>query len=214
MARLEILVLSGSTIAALTACTPSLPGESLGTFELAMKLEQNTCGESAVYTTDGAHLSVELRSEDKACYWRVPGQPVMEGSLEGDKCHFTVTNVVASDAPDPVATDPGLIVPDPTKAPVDMSTKPVCQLLQTAEIVTTITAASPADGGVESDAGRASADGGVGAVGLVLEASYDLTIVPSSSQDCAAALIPAGPFKALPCSVSYSLRGGERESFD
>ena len=143
MTRLEILLLRGAAIVALSSCTPSLPGESLGTFDLAMTLEENTCGESAVYTTDGAHLAVELRREDEACYWRIPGQPVMEGTLEDGKCHFTVTTVVASDAPDPVASDPGLVVPDPTKPVVDMSTKPVCQLLQTAEIVTTI-ALSPA----------------------------------------------------------------------
>jgi hypothetical protein len=82
--------------------------------------------------------------------------------------------------------------------------KPVCQLLQTAQIVTSIT--STADAGVEGDAGA----GG----GLTLQASYDLAIVPSSSKDCASALLPEGPFKALPCKVSYTLSGGERESFD
>ncbi len=210
MTRLEILLLRGAAIVALPSCTPSLPGESLGTFDLAMTLEENTCGESAVYTTDGAHLAVELRREDEACYWRIPGQPVMEGTLEDGKCHFTVTTVVASDAPDPVASDPGLVVPDPTKPVVDMSTKPVCQLLQTAEIVTTIALSPAADAGAESDAG----DAGTGSPGLTLDATYDLGIVPSSAKDCAAALVPTGPFAALPCRVRYTLSGGERESFD
>lgn len=210
MARPQIVLLNSFTMAALASCTPSLLGESLGTFDLAMTLKENTCGESAVYTTDGAHLAVELRSDDDTCYWRIPGQPVMEGTLEDGKCHFTVTTVVASDAPDPVASDPGLMVPDPTKPAVDTSTKPVCQLLQKADIVTAISATSVVDAGVESDAG----DAGASAPGLVLDATYDLAIVPSSSQDCAAALIPDGPFKALPCSVRYTLSGGERESFD
>ena len=210
MARLEILLASSSALCALSSCTPSLPGESLGTFEVAMKLEANTCGEGAVYTTDGQRLAVELRSDDSACYWRVPGQPMMEGKLDGTNCRFTVTTVVASDAEESNGSDQGLMVPDPTKPQVDAPQKAVCQLIQTAEIVTTVSGTSASDAGVgDGGAGDAGAQSG-----LTLEASYDLAISASSAQDCAAALIPEGPFRALPCSVSYSLSGGERESFD
>jgi hypothetical protein len=204
MARLEIFLVSGSAIAALTSCTPSLPGEPLGTFEVAMKLEDNSCGEGAVYTMDGQHLSVELRSEKDECYWRVPGHPIMQGTLKDDHCRFTVTTVVASDAEDQTESDQGLMVPDPTKPQVEMPQKAVCQLLQTAEIVTTI------EGAPLGDAGAGAGDAGTG---RTLTATYDLAISPSSAKDCADALVPDGPFKTLPCSVRYSLSGGERDSF-
>jgi hypothetical protein len=210
MARFQILLVSGSAIAALASCTPALPGESLGTFEVTMKMDDNTCGEGAVYTMDGQKLSVELRSKKDECYWRVPGHPIMQGTLKDDgSCQFSVTTVVASDAQDQTESDQGLMVPDPTKPQVDMPQKAVCQLVQTAQIVTTI------EGTPLSDAGVGGGDAGEGdaGAGRTLTATYDLAISPSSAKDCADALVPDGPFKTLPCSVSYSLTGGERDSF-
>ena len=172
-----------------------------------MTLEENTCGEGAVFTTDGQKIAVELRTEDQQCYWRVPGQPLLQGKLDDGRCHFSMTTVVASDAEEMSVSDPGLMIPDPTKPQVDTPEKAVCQLLQNAQIVTTISGVSASDAGVadgDTDAGT----------GRLLEATYKLVIAPSSAQDCASALIPEGPFKALPCSVSYSLSGGERERFD
>jgi hypothetical protein len=185
MGRFQISIAAGCLGTALSACTPGLPGESVGTFTIDMKLEENSCGQGAVILTDGQRFAAELRVEDGRCYWRVPKQPMLEGKLDGENCRFTFSSVVASS---------------------EEGVEPVCQLLQSAELVTTVAGGAEADGGVGDAGGEPSA--------ITLEASYKLDVAASSKLDCAAALAPVGPFEALPCTVEYTLSGSERESFD
>ena len=207
MSRTNLCVM-GCLLAGLAGCTTELPGEAVGTFEIAMKLEQNTCGESAVYVTDGVKFSAELRTEGDRCYWRVPEQPIIEGELDGEHCRFRSSSVVATNAEDVTAQTPPLIVPDPTmQQPADGNPQTECQLIQTVDLVTTL------DGQPGNDAGAGDSDAGTGS-SLTLAASYQLQISPSSRTACVVAVMPEGPFEALPCNVVYQLSGEQRDSFD
>jgi hypothetical protein len=173
---------------ALAGCVPEVPGEPIGTFDIVMSLEENGCGEGAVIVTDGARFAAELRSDATRAYWRVPEQPLIDGR-EDDGAYMFVTRALV-DTSDP---DAG----------------PVCQLVQTAELIAKVHAGSAGAGaGADAgDAGQAEAE----TEGLVLDATYTLTLEAAAGTDCSIAISPRGVFKTLPCTVEYSFAGTERE---
>jgi hypothetical protein len=183
------LVLAGLGLA-LSGCKSTLPGDTVGTFDIAMKLENNTCGQNAVYVTDGRHFSAQLRSDEKGrVFWRVPMQSPMEGTRDGDTYTFKFGSPVATSSPDAGT---------------------FCQLYQTAQIVATLSGAA-GDAGV--DAAVDAGDAGDAGAEMTLSASYTLDIAPTGQSDCHSEVAPAGVFTALPCNVRYSLSGKLRDDF-
>jgi hypothetical protein len=184
------LVLPGLGLA-LSGCQAQLPGDTVGTFDIAMKLETNTCGQNAVYVTDGRHFAAQLRADEKGrVFWRVPMQSPLEGTRDGDTYTFTFSSPVATSAPDAGA---------------------FCQLYQTAKIVAKVSGVA-GDAGVDAAVDAGAGDGGASDE-LTLSASYTLDIAPTGQSDCHMEIAPSGVFTALPCSVSYSLSGTLRDDF-
>jgi hypothetical protein len=161
-----------------------VPGDPVGTFNITMSLDENGCGDGAVYITDGTKFAAELRTDGPTAYWRVPEQPMITGyDQDGEYKFKTRTLVDSSDA------DAG----------------PLCQIIQTAELVAQVHAAA-SDAGV----GDASADASAGAE-LVLEGVYTLTLEAAQGTDCSAAISPRGVFTSLPCTVKYAFDGSQRD---
>lgn len=87
-------------LATAAACAEP-PGEPVGTFQVTYALEQNQCGQGAVYTLDGSVFSVELREDGGQGWWRpADGQPVV-GTYEDGAFRFTVEKLIQLLAPDP-----------------------------------------------------------------------------------------------------------------
>lgn len=171
----------------LTACQP-LPGEVVGTYKVTMELEENSCGNAAVYPLDGNKYSVELREDDKHAYWRIPGQTPIEGSYDEPSFEFEYGSVVAT-------------------AMADGGTRG-CRLVQT-ELLTGRVALS--DAGVQDvdlDAGESADDD---RTGVMLVGQHELNISPEPGGDCSEALPPKGAFEKLPCRLRYQLRGVKRK---
>jgi hypothetical protein len=80
--------------ASVLACT-ELPGEVIGTYRVTMKLEENTCGTGAVNLLDGHRYAVELRSDAQYGYWRIPDQPLLQGSYDPPNFRFENSGLVA-----------------------------------------------------------------------------------------------------------------------
>jgi hypothetical protein len=77
-----------------------LPGDVIGTYRIRMTLEENTCGEHAVYRLDDKPYSAQLRSDGARGYWRVPGQTPLRGKYEAPEFHFEYASIVAQGDPD------------------------------------------------------------------------------------------------------------------
>jgi hypothetical protein len=174
---------------ALLGCPPAVPGELVGTFDVVMHLEENGCGEGAVYVTDGESFAAELRTDGPKAYWRVPEQPMIDGYEQSGEYRFAARSIVDSS---------------------DADAGPVCQIVQTAELIVKVHAAPP-DGGAGDGSADAAPEAGTG---LVLEGAYTLTLDTAPGTDCSAAISPRGVFKSLPCTVRYDFSGTEREPLD
>jgi hypothetical protein len=170
-------------IYALTGCG-ELPGEVVGTYRISMKLEENTCGEHAVYRLDNKPYSAQLRSEGSLGYWRVPGQTPLRGKYKEPEFHFEYSSIVAV----------GDVDAGPRR----------CRLLQS-EVL---------DGSVRlDDPEQADAAEPEGEEAAALEGEHTLTISAEPGSECASALAPAGAFEELPCKVRYTLRGEHTKAF-
>jgi hypothetical protein len=197
MPRLELALTTASILlcAPIAGCTVTLPGEPVGTFEITMRLEENTCGPQAVVITDGQRFVAELRRGDNnTAYWRIPDQKMLDGWVDDEKYHFTFTSIVATSAPE---------------------RGPRCDIVQSASLVAEVEREESDDDDKERDAGTDGGEGDAGASeALVLTAVYKLDIGQAAGTDCSAALAPKGPFVNLPCVVRYRFRGVERAPFD
>ena len=213
-----------------------LPGETLGTYKVTMTLKENTCGQAAVFSLDKKRYSVELRSDDKHAYWRIPGQTPIQGRYEEPEFEFQFRSVVASAGPD--AGPNG------------------CRLVQVDEVTGSLITRdddkdkddekdaesdAPEDAGDELDAGAdepdadeedasedeeqedeldasdtdAASDAGLrGDAGTTLEGEHAMTISAEPGTDCSrVALVPAGAFERLPCKLRYKLLGVPTKPF-
>ncbi|HTV25508.1 MAG TPA: hypothetical protein VMG12_42725 [Polyangiaceae bacterium] len=191
-----------------------LPGTEVGTYRVTMKLEENTCGESAVHLLDGHRYSVQLRSDEKHGYWRIPGQPPLEGSYDAPRFSFESTGVVATEGPD--------------AGPRGCALRQLDRL--TGELTGLADAGNeePADASEELDA-QDELDGGSELVlpldedaqveqhdtddESALRGEHVFTISAVAGNDCRVALVPKGGFERLPCSVRYAIRGVPIKSF-
>lgn len=184
------IVLSVSGL--LAGCNPDPVGDEIGTYQVTMSLKENTCGPSALHEQDGHRYRVQLRANETRGYWRLPGQPALEGRFDAGEFVFGFGSVA-------------------DQSPEDAET--FCQILQE-EALTGSVATLTADGGSESPASDqdAGAEQVVSAEGLVGE--HVFTLRAADGTDCTAALVAAGGgFEMLPCKVRYSLTGTPTESF-
>ncbi len=179
------LALCASSLAA--GCDLLKPvGDDIGTYRVTMKLEENTCGPSAVHVQDGQMYKVQLRADGARGYWRLPGQPSIEGRYDDGEFQFGFNSVA---------------VQSPEDAEI------VCQILQD-EVLTGRVDISDADAGVERDAGASADDD------EALTGEHVLTLREAEGTDCSAALTSAGGgFEKLPCTVRYSLTGTPTKPF-
>jgi hypothetical protein len=196
-----------------------LPGEVVGTYRITMKLEENSCGPGAVNLLNGHRYAVELRSDAQHGYWRVPGQPPLQGSYDERKFRFENTGIVAHEDSDAGAR--------------------ACTLRQLDVLTGQLRGASAQDPDAGSDeaesddeqaldagdeAGDASVekeqdddDAGMDDAGtsaeLPLHGEHTFTISAVAGTDCTSALAPRGSFAKLPCSVRYAIGGVKIKPF-
>jgi hypothetical protein len=180
-------------IYALTGCG-ELPGEVVGTYRIRMKLEENSCGERAVYRLDNKPYSAQLRSEGSLGYWRVPGQTPLRGKYTAPEFHFEYSSIVAV----------GDVDAGPRR----------CRLLQSEVLGGSVRLDDPqqADAG-EPEGEEPEGEEPEGEEAAALEGEHTLTISAEPGSECASALAPAGAFEELPCKVRYTLRGERIKAF-
>lgn len=180
-------------VLAASACQP-LPGDVVGTFQVSMKLVENTCGAGAVHSLDGKRYAVELRKEDDEAYWRIPGQTPLGGKYEAPNFTFEYSSIVA-------------------KETNDAGTKS-CSLVQT-ELLRGRIDTDPADASVpeeaQEDAAASDAEAPVEETPSALKAEHTMTISALSGSDCTIAMAPQGSFEKLPCVLRYELTGTPRK---
>lgn len=75
---------------------PHEPGEALGTFHLAAKQTQNTCGAGALGSTAAWEFDVKLARDDEHVYWNSGGQ-IIVGTLAEDGESFEIASDVVMD---------------------------------------------------------------------------------------------------------------------
>ncbi|HEX6239428.1 MAG TPA: hypothetical protein VFZ61_00990 [Polyangiales bacterium] len=209
----------------LAGCS-ELPGETLGTYKVTMTLQENTCGEVAVFSLDKKRYSVELRSDENSrAYWRIPGQTPIQGRYEAPEFEFDFRAVVANAGPDAGPTGCRLVQRDqvsgslitddseddePSDAGVDADQQADDDELDAGaeDPDAEPDAASDAEDSDEAEAGR-QAD-----AGTTLAGEHTMTITAEQGTDCRRdALMPAGPFERLPCKVRYKLTGVPTKPF-
>jgi hypothetical protein len=196
-----------------------LPGEVVGTYRITMKLEENSCGPGAVNLLNGHRYAVELRSDAQHGYWRVPGQPPLQGSYEARRFRFENTGIVAHEDSDAgprgctlrqldVLTGQlrGASAEDPDGGS-DGSESEDEQALDAGD--------ESGDAAVEKDQDDANADAGDGGTTseLPLHGDHTFTISAVAGTDCSTALAPRGSFAKLPCNVRYAIGGVKIKPF-
>lgn len=198
------------------ACS-ELPGEVLGTYKVTMKLEDNTCGASAVYSLDGRRYSVELRSDEHFGYWRIASKTPIQGSYDAPDFAFEFSSIVANSGPDAGPNGCRLQQHDEVTGYLVLNARDGgaadAGSSDDAETVDAETEDAEVDEAL--DAGKSSPkDAGSADAGPALVGEHTMTITSAAGTDCRQdALSPKGPFERLPCTVRYSLRGVPTKSF-
>lgn len=190
------------------ACVSEPSGDEVGTYQVTMSLESNTCGAGAVNLKDGHRYTAQLRADGEEGFWRIPGQMALPGSYTDGQFKFSYGSVVARSAPDAGA---------------------FCQLVQDEVLEGAVAekASASSDDGGPLDAGIAKSTGSTDddskddddedadferpAEGLV--GRHVFSIKAAAGTDCSDALSPRGPFERLPCTVAYDLKGTDTKSF-
>jgi hypothetical protein len=190
-----------------------LPGTAIGTYRITMKLEENTCGASAIHVLDGHRYSVQLRSDEKRGYWRIPSQPPLEGSYDAPRFSFENSGIVANEGPDAGPRGCSLRQIDRLTGELtssldggDADSPDASENQDEDEDGGGIDAGDELDAGLASDAQSDGTDGGDHR-DSVLHGEHVFTISAVAGNDCRSALAPHGAFERLPCTVRYSFRG-------
>jgi hypothetical protein len=213
------------TFALSTLACGELPGELVGTYKLAMKLEENTCGNAAVNLLDGHRYAAELRSDDEYGYWRVPSQPPMRGSYERGKFRFENAVIVANEGADAGPRGCTLrqvdVLAGKLTDPPDAGNK---ESDDDDDDAGTLDASDDEnDAGEdenenESDAGEDESDDSDPAPdkdeeAVALRGSHVFTVSAVTGTNCTTALTPRGAFEKLPCTVRYTVIGLDTKPF-
>jgi hypothetical protein len=210
---MTLLRASGVVLLALSAAACSeLPGEVLGTYKVTMTLEENSCGATAVHSLDKKRYAVQVRSEAAHAYWRIPGQPPIQGSYEAPDFAFEFRAVVAHSGPDAGPMGCRLTQRDRVTGSVLFGDEDA-QDAGTKDAGEGVDADTDQEGDDEDKGAAGTLDAGLDtSTGLVGE--HVMTIEAEPGTDCGReALMPAGPFQRLPCSVRYKLVGVPTKPF-
>lgn len=186
-----------SILLLLAGCPMELPGESVGTFAVQGRLDDNQCGAEAVPARDAVEFPVEIRLDEGHATWRRPDAPLISGEVTSDGAY----EFEAESRLDVLEGDPA-------------QGRPACVLIQR-EVVTVriLGGATVTDAAAPADAGPADPDGGT-ARDAELEGTHSVELSPVSGSDCTPVLaVAGGPFRELPCALQYELDGTEREPF-
>jgi hypothetical protein len=221
---MSVLRASGFALLALSAAACSnLPGEALGTYKVTMALEENSCGANAIHSLDGKRYAVQVRSEGTHAYWRIPGQPPVQGKYAAPKFAFEFGAVVASSGPDSGPHGCRLTQLDQlTGSVLYPADQHVLDGGGDDEVMDAGTDEDDTEGQSEEEAPDDESDdekasgaldaGALPSTGLVGE--HLMTIAAQPGTDCQHdALMPNGAFERLPCSVRYKLIGVPTKPF-
>lgn len=180
------------------------PGELIGSYSVHAVLVENSCGQTALPTTNPLDFVVEIREDDGVAYWIPSKSPQNTGTLSmkgGFRFSMSETQVVEGSGtvqdlqPSDFQTGRG---------DFDLQQAPVCAL--TLKQTVTGTLQRRLDHG--NGAAEVSVDAAVATSGEDLSAEHLIEVTPASGSDCTQALAAlGGSFLALPCEARYELSG-------
>lgn len=196
----SFLILSCSAV--VTACAAgSAAGTLVGQYNVTGVLVENTCGQTALPTTNPLTFAVEIREADGVGYW-VPAKSSQNMGSVRDDGTFSFTVSQSSVVSQSTAGD-NLQPSDFVGAQPDFDLQKRSCVVSTQQSVTgTLHRRIAADGGVayaqKSDAGGDDD----------LDGENTITVTPAPGSDCTMALAAlGGPWLALPCDARYDLSG-------
>jgi hypothetical protein len=189
---------------------PKRPGELVGAYHISGELTDNSCGSSALPAANRLSFDVEIRQDHGAGLWVRDMPPPHSGRLNDDGSfafEFTTSYTVNTMPNEALATgdvDPAKLA-DPTL--VEMQDRQAMQgcRLSVDESVNGMLHRDPrssADAGAVSKASSST----TGDPDLVADNEIAIQTVAGSSCEMVLAA-QGGPFKSLPCSAHYDLKG-------
>lgn len=165
---------------------PEPSGDSLGTFAVEGTLVENECGRDAVPAQSSFAFRVDVRDDGQIVYWVRPGKPMVMGLRNGDTLEFE------------------------TKILHRVSEAGRGCILEQREIVRVVVEADAIDAGSTPDGG-ASADAGAPEPSS-LAGTNTIRFAEIATSECEGLLeIEGGVFRALPCTIDYTLSGTSTE---
>jgi hypothetical protein len=202
--------IGGLALLAAVGCQPPTPdavGEIVGVYAINGALIANTCGQTALPTTDPLKFEVEIRQNDQVGYWQVSKQAPQTGELEADnsfKFSGQTTSLVSSMRGARNDLEPGDFInltPD-----FDLKTT-TCSM----KITETIEG-SLARRFVTGDAGTPELEAAGTKPKHDLTGDNTIAVEATPESDCSASLMTfGGPFANLPCMAHYALSGDLQE---
>lgn len=89
-----------AALLALAGCRGELPGELIGTYDVVLTLEENSCGPAILPRRDGYRYAAELRADGSRAYWRYPSTAPTEGKYDDGSFSFRFPSVLELGMPD------------------------------------------------------------------------------------------------------------------
>jgi hypothetical protein len=208
-ARALLNVLLG--LGSICGCTvPKTPGELVGAYHITGQLTDNSCGTSALPAANSLSFDVEIRQDHGAGLWVRDMPPPHSGRLNDDGSfgfEFTTSYAISGMPNQPAATtdvDPAKLA-DPTLVDtLDQQALKSCQLSVDETIDGTLLREASADAGTGTSSKASSSS----SAGPDLVADNEIAIQAAAGSSCDMVLAAqGGPFKTLPCSAHYDLKG-------
>lgn len=199
-------------LVSLSACGQGTkPGALVGSYAVHGVLVENTCGQSALPTSNPLDFVVEIRTDAGVAYW-IPNKATQNtGTLNGTGAfRFTMsdTALVEGSANMRQLEQPSDFLS--AKPDFDLQSEDRACVLTRKQTVSGKLARRLKDGVVDASgaAEQAAAADSDSDSAEDLSAEHVIEVTPSSGSDCNAALAAlGGSFLALPCSARYVLSG-------
>jgi hypothetical protein len=192
-------------------CTmPKTPGELVGAYHISGELTDNSCGSSALPAANRLSFDVEIREDHGAGLWVRDMPPPHSGRLNDDDSfafefttNYTVNPMSSEQAAAAVDVDPAKLA-DPTLVDrQDRQATQGCRL----SVNENVEGMLHRELRVSADAGTVS-KASSSAAGPDLVADNAIAIQTVAGSNCEMVLAAqGGPFKTLPCSAHYDLKG-------
>jgi hypothetical protein len=99
-----------------------IPGELLGTYAVEGSLEDSSCGEGALGSTDPWNFDVKLSRFHEDIYW-INGRAVITGGIEPDGVSFAFSTRVEGEVVPPGRGQPGCVLSRSDRADGTLSSK-------------------------------------------------------------------------------------------